>query len=113
MTGVRVSGGFPTYFIGGIVLSILFLILKPVLSIVTLPLNIITLGLFSFVINAIILYFLTIIVPSISIGAFKFNGFSFWGFVVPQFHVNTFFAFIMASILVSFIIGFLRWLTKK
>ena len=113
MAGVRVSGGLLTYFIGGIVLSILFLILKPILSIVTLPLNIITLGLFSFVINAIILYFLTIIVPNISIAAFRFSGFSFFGFVVPQFHGNTFFAFIMASIIVSFIIGFLRWLTKK
>ena len=96
-----------------IVLSILFVIVRPILSIVTLPLNIITLGLFSFLINAIILYLLTIIVPGISIAAFEFNGFSFLGFIVPQLPINGFFAFIVASILLSLIIGFLKWLTKK
>jgi len=113
LEGVRVSGGLTRYILGGIVLSILFLVVKPVLSIVTLPLNIITLGLFSFLINAIILYLLTILVPSISISAFKFNGLAFLGFVVPQFQVNSFFAFIVASILLSFIVGFLKWLIKK
>lgn len=111
--GVKVNGGLTTYIIGGIVLSILFLLVKPILSIVTLPLNIITLGLFSFVINAIILYLLTILVPNVSISAFTFSGASFWGFVIPDFAVNNFFAFIIASILLSLIVGFLKWLTKK
>jgi putative membrane protein len=113
LEGVRVGGGLITYIIGGIVLSVLFMIVKPILSIITLPLNIITLGLFSFLINAIILYLLTIFVPDISISAFRFNGFSFLGFVIPQLQINNFFAFIAASISLSFIVGFLRWLTKK
>lgn len=113
LEGVRVNGGLTTYIIGGIILSILFLIVKPILSIVTLPLNIITLGVFSFLINAIILYFLTILVPNISITAFNFHGFSFWGFIAPQLQINNFFAFIIASILLSLIVGFLKWLIKK
>ena len=113
LDGVRVSGGLITYIIGGVVLSILFMIVKPILSLITLPLNIVTLGLFSFLINAIILYFLTILVPNISISAFRFNGFSFLGFVVPQLYINSFFAFITASILLSLIVGFLKWLIKK
>lgn len=111
--GVKVSGGFVGYVTGGVVLSLLFLLLKPVLAILTLPLNIVTLGLFSFITNAIILYLLTVFVPGISISAFKFSGFSFWGFVIPQFAVNGFFAFIVASIFLSVIIGFLRWLTDR
>lgn len=113
LEGVRVNGGLGTYIIGGIVLSILFLLIKPILSIITLPLNIITLGLFSFLTNAIILYLLTILIPDISISAFKFNGFSFLGFVIPQFSINNFFAFVIASILLSIIVGFLKWLIKK
>lgn len=112
-TGLSVSGGFTAYLIGGIALSLLFLIVKPILSIVTLPLNIITLGLFSFITNAIILYLLTIFVSSISISAFTFKGFSFAGFVAPNFYVNNFFAFIIASILLSFIVEVLKWLIKK
>lgn len=113
LEGVRVSGGLVTYIIGGAALSILFLLIKPILSIITLPLNIITLGLFSFLTNAIILYLLTILIPNISISAFKFSGFSFWGFVIPQFSINNFFAFVTASILLSIIVGFLKWLIKK
>jgi len=111
--GLKISGGLTTYLIGGIVLAILFLVVKPILSIVTLPLNIITLGLFSFLINAIILYLLTIFVPNISITAFNFQGTTFAGFVIPKFYVNNFFTFVIASILLSLIVGFLRWLTKK
>jgi putative membrane protein len=111
--GVQVKGGLITYVLGGIVLSALFFIVKPILSIITLPLNIITLGLFSFVTNAIILYLLTIFVANISINAFTFHGLSFLGFVIPGFSVNGFFAFIIVSVLVSFIVGFLKWLIEK
>ena len=113
ITGLKISGGLTTYLVGGIVLSVLFIIIKPILSLITLPLNIITLGLFSFLINAIILYLLTILVTSISISAFTFSGLSFVGFIIPKLFVNNFFAFIVASIVLSFIVGFLRWLTKK
>ena len=112
-SGVKISGGLTTYIIGGVALSLMFLIIKPILNIITLPLNIITLGLFSFVANAIILYLLTIVVPSISITAFLFNGFSFAGFVIPKFYVNIFFAFILSSVVISIIVGFLTWLTEK
>jgi putative membrane protein len=113
MEGVTINGGLTTYIVGGIVLSLLFLIVKPVLGLITLPLNIITLGLFSFLINAIILYLLTILVPAISVTGFVFKGLSFWGFIVPGFAINTFFAYIIASILISLILGFLKWLTTK
>ena len=113
ITGLTISGGLTTYLIGGIVLSVLFLIVKPILSIITLPLNIITLGLFSFLINAIILYLLTIFVPNISISAFTFKGFAFAGFVIPSLGINNFSVFVVASISLSLIVGFLRWLTKR
>lgn len=113
MEGVSVTGGLATYIVGGIVLSLLFLLIKPILSLVTLPLNMITLGLFSFLTNAIILYLLTVFVPNISIAAFRFKGVSFLGFVVPSISVNGFFAFIVASIFLSLTVGFLKWLTDK
>jgi putative membrane protein len=113
LDGVKVAGGFSTYVVGGIVLSLLFMIVKPILGIITLPLNIITLGLFSFVTNAIILYLLTIFVPNISISTFVFRGISFLGFVIPKFPVNGFFAFIFASVIISLVVGFLRWLIAK
>lgn len=113
VTGLKISGDFTTYIIGGAILTVLFLIVKPILSLITLPLNIITLGLFSLVINAIILYLLTVLVKNISVNDFTFEGFSYSGFVIPKFYANKIFAFIFASILLSFIVGLLKWLIKK
>lgn len=113
LVGVKVSGGFWGYILGGIVLTLLFLVIKPILSIITLPLKIITLGAFSYLINVIILYLLTIFITSITITAFTFNGFSFAGFVVPNISLNNFFAFVVSSVLLSVIIGGLKWITEK
>lgn len=113
LPGVKISGGMPAYIIGGAALSLMFLILKPILSIITLPLNFITLGTFSFLINVIILYLLTLIISNISISAFEFSGLKFAGFIVPKVFVNKFFAFVIASFFLSIIFTFLTWLIKK
>ena len=113
LPGVKVFGGIPTYILGGVILTLMFLIIKPILNILTLPLNFITLGTFSSFTNVIILYLLTILIPNISIHAFQFSGLKFVGFVIPKIFVNTFFAFILASLLLSIIFTFLIWLVKK
>ncbi|OGH14694.1 MAG: hypothetical protein A2687_01315 [Candidatus Levybacteria bacterium RIFCSPHIGHO2_01_FULL_38_26] len=111
--GVKISGGIPAFLIGGAALALMFLLLKPVLSIVMLPLNFITLGAFSFLINVIILYLLTLFITNISINAFEFNGFKYAGFIIPKFYVNKFFAFVAVSFFLSIIYTFLSWLTKR
>jgi putative membrane protein len=112
ITGMKISGGLVTCIIAGFVLTLLMMILKPILNLLALPLNIITLGMFSFVINVIIFYILTILVVGIIISPFTFPGFSFAGFVVPSIYFNTIFAFVLVSFLQSFMVSFLSWLIK-
>ena len=111
--GVKVTGGLPTYLFGGIALTILLVVLKPILNILSLPLNIITLGFFSFLTNIIIFYLLTVIVPGIAIGAFTFPGLTYSGFVIPSFYFNVLFAFLLVAFLQSLIVSFLTWLVGK
>jgi len=113
LDGVRISGGFATYVLGGIILSLIFLIIKPILNLIALPLNIITLGLFSFFSNVIILYILTVFVPDIKINAFQFNGYSLSGFIIPKVYLNSLFAFVVSAFSLSIIVSFLTWLIKK
>ncbi len=54
----------------GLVLLVVNLLLKPVLLIVALPLNILTLGLFSFVVNALTIMLADSLVPGIDMGGF-------------------------------------------
>lgn len=52
--GIEVSGFFSAFFAAAI-LGILNALLRPVLILLTLPLNVLTLGFFTFVINAVLL----------------------------------------------------------
>ncbi len=69
LPGVHISD-FVTAVIVAIVLGVLNVFIKPVLTILTMPITIITLGLFTFVINALMVLLVTVIVPG-----FKVDGF--------------------------------------
>jgi putative membrane protein len=112
-SGIKILGGLPALLTSAIVLSLLSLILKPILKIVAFPLNMITFGAFTIVIDAIILFILTIIVKEVSIHAFNWPGISFAGFVVPGFSFNTIFAFLLIAIIHSGIKIALIWLMEE
>jgi len=113
LSGLQIEGGIPTFILAGAVFSVISFIGRPILTIITLPLNLITLGAFSFIINVALLYLLTIFIPQISISPFTFEGFFLSGFVIPKFYFNLFFAYIACSIILSVVSSFLTWLTKK
>lgn len=58
---------FKSALFAAIILGILNTIIKPVLVILTFPINILTLGLFTFVINAVVLRLTVVFVPGLSI----------------------------------------------
>lgn len=111
--GLVVEGGFSTYILGGLALCLLFMVLKPILNILSLPLNLVTLGLFSSLTNVIILYLATVFVPQIRVSSFIFQGTNFAGFIIPQISFNTFFAFMVSALILSLIVGVTEWLIKK
>ena len=113
LAGVKINGGIETLVLSGFILSILFIVIKPILNLVSLPLNMVTFGLFSFISNAILLYVLTVFVPNVSISEFTFKGFAFSGFIIPVMHFSTFWAFIISAALLALVINFFHWLIKR
>jgi putative membrane protein len=67
ISGVQVSGDWKTLLIIGAVLGLANLILKPILDAISLPLKIITLGLFSLVINMGLVWLVDIAFPELVI----------------------------------------------
>lgn len=112
VSGVTIQGGIMTLAIAGIALSLLFVFVKPIFSVLTFPFNMLTMGLFSLITNALLLYLLTVFVPNVTIAAYKFKGASFIGFSIHPIYVNTLFAFIIAALVLSLISGTIRWLIK-
>ena|SRR2546428_10469119 len=69
LPGVHINS-FATAFILAVVLAILNIIIKPLLIIFTLPITIITLGLFLFVINACIILFADKLIDGFTVDGF-------------------------------------------
>ncbi len=67
VAGIRYDGGIVELLIAGLLLGALNAVLKPLLVFLALPLIIVTLGLFYFVLNGIILLLLAMLLPSLSI----------------------------------------------
>jgi putative membrane protein len=66
LPGFQVSGWIPAL-LGAVVLAAVNTVVKPILFVVTLPFTIITLGLFLFVLNAIMLWLTALIVPGFQV----------------------------------------------
>jgi putative membrane protein len=69
LPGVKVDG-LLTAFIVAIILGAVNMFIKPVLVLLTLPLNILTLGLFTFVINALLILLVSNVVPGFRVDGF-------------------------------------------
>ena len=85
--GITVSGGWLAAIFAALILWFINLAVKPVLGILTIPINIVTLGIFGLVLNALL----------------------FWlvGFIVPGFDVTTIIGAIVGSIVTNIIIWIL------
>ncbi len=68
--GIAVSGGWTTILLVALIWSVITMVVRPVLSILTLPITIITFGLFSFVLNALLFWAMTLIVPGFIVAGF-------------------------------------------
>ena len=89
VSGISLSPVVWTALVEGACFTLFNMFIKPIISILTLPLNIVTLGLFSLVVNGLLFWFL--------------------GSVIKGFSVSTFMAAFVGALLVSII----NWVLKK
>lgn len=76
--GITISS-FMTALVASAVIALVNIFIKPVLVFLTLPINIITLGLFILVINALLFMFVAYLVPGVEVDGFWS---AFWGAVI-------------------------------
>ena len=65
--GITLSERWQLYIVIGLALGLLNMIVKPILSLITLPLQVLTLGLFGLVINMMIIWMIDVIFPELVI----------------------------------------------
>lgn len=86
--GINVAG-FWAALIAALVIGLINLFIRPIIMALALPINLLTLGLFTFVINALLLMLA--------------------GYLVPGFNVNGFIPALLGSILLSILSVLINW----
>ncbi|MCJ7804368.1 phage holin family protein [Patescibacteria group bacterium] len=110
--GVQFIGGYQTMALTALVLTLVGFLIKPLIGLLLLPINLLTLGAFRWLINVVALWLVTLIVPQFKISGFVFEGFVYQGFTIPQMSLNIFWAYVLVSLTLSLITTFVLWLTK-
>lgn len=106
------SRGTETLLFTAFVLGIINLFVRPLLKLFLLPINLLTLGAFRWVVNVLSLYLVTVVVTDFKIQNFFFPGFSYNVVTLPSLFLTGFWAFVLVSFSLSIISHFLFWLSR-
>ena len=68
--GVMITGGWETTLLVALVWSVITMVIRPVLKILTFPITVITFGVFSVILNAILFWAMTLVVPGFVVAGF-------------------------------------------
>lgn len=112
ITGLSYNHQAETLFLSGAALTLVNLLVKPVIKLLTLPINLLTLGIFSWAVDILMLFIVTLLVPGFTVSGFQFYGFNVNGLVLPPFYVSTLLGFVSSSVAISFTSSFLTWLSR-
>lgn len=110
--GIVYSQQIIILFWASLYLSIFNLIIKPLLNLLLMPINLLTLGAFRWVINVIVLFLVTLFVNDFQIVAINFSGTSFGGFVIPSISLTFFWSLILISFIVETVSSIINWFLK-
>ncbi len=108
--GLSYKGGLQILLIGGLAFTAINLILIPLLKILLLPLNLLTVGVFAWFTNVLALYALTNLVPQFRLAPYDFPGFFYQGFNIPAAHLSTLWVAMISSLIIGILAHLLHWL---
>lgn len=108
----QISGDLKTLLSAALVLALLNIFIKPILKLLFLPINALTLGLFSVVIGAGVFFLFLKLVPAVTIGTYHFPGITWGSFGVNAFDLNFLGTLFLASLVLGLIINFLTFLVE-
>lgn len=107
--GVIISGGWSIFFLVAASLFVLNIFIRPIAKIAFLPINLVTLNLFNLVLNYVMLFALTKLIPQFQILPFYFPGYSYQGFVIPALETSQFLTLVLTGTIIGAVSTILKW----
>lgn len=100
ISGVKFTHGLQGILVTSLILIFLNRLIKPIINLILLPINLITLGTFRWITNVAVLYIVSLLSPH----------FTLTGFYLGHLFLGPFITLVVASFLLSLIQSTLRWL---
>ncbi len=113
VSGFKISAGYEGLLLAAAVLAGVNLVIKPLIKLLLLPINLLTLGAFRWLVNVFSLYLVTLLIPYLEITGFNFPGWTYNGFTIPEMYLAKIWVLVIASFFISLFSTFLFWLFKK
>lgn len=82
----------------GVVFSLIDMVIKPIVKAVLLPINLVTLGLFGWLVEVLVLYSTEALVAGFEIGAYNLGPATVWLFRLPKIVLSEFWGVVVAAI---------------
>lgn len=101
LSGIHLDNSWVSYLIASLVFVIFNFVLGPIIKLLLLPINLLTLGLFRWLSNVLVLYLFDLVYDGISISSFSYGAISSPLLSLPAGHLSLFWVLVLASFLMS------------
>ena len=110
VSAFTIKGNLPDLLLATLILTVIFSIVRKIANLVFFPLNLLTLNIFSWIINFILIYIWIIASGTISIKPWNFPGLSFSSFMISSVSLGYWSSVLLISFLIILLIRFFDWL---
>ncbi|KKU45846.1 MAG: hypothetical protein UX62_C0027G0009 [Microgenomates group bacterium GW2011_GWA2_46_7] len=101
LAGVHLDNTISTYLLASFVFVIFNFILSPIIKLLLLPINLLTLGLFRWVTNVLVLYLFDLVYDGINISSYAYPAFQTTWLVLPPGYLGLFWVLVLTSLIMS------------
>ncbi|MFH1243977.1 MAG: phage holin family protein [bacterium] len=107
LAGVQLDNYIATYLLVSFVFVLFNFVLSPIIKLLLLPINLLTLGLFRWVTNVLVLYLFDLVYDGISISAFAYPALQTSWLTLPPGYLGLFWVLVLTSLIMSLTYSFI------
>ena len=101
LAGIHLESTWSAYLLASLVFVIFNFLLSPIIKLLLLPINLLTLGLFRWLTGVLVLYLFDLVYDGINIVAFTFPGYTSPLLSLPGGHLALFWVLVLSSFIMS------------
>lgn len=101
IAGFTIENTWQAFLLASIIFILINTLIKPIIKLLLLPINLVTLGLFHWLINVIVLYIFDLLYTGVTIMGYHFEGYTTRLISLPAMDLSLFWVLVLSSFTIS------------